>query len=265
MKPTTLLIALGLFVAGQALTYSIATSSSSSSGTTTVVEESATIPETGLKAEKITKDKVIRIKNLNTRIDNTVYLNTVVNYQTVELVLEALQYINKNVGRAYLVIDSPGGSVLDGVRLSNYIRYIGDVVTVCEGLCASMGAQIHQSGKERLMTPGSVLMFHPASGGAQGTIEQMQNQITAFQRLVDRLDIAVAKRAGIKYEDFKARLTSELWLETQDAMAENFVDGIVALDVSFAKESSYDIAKKARSLGIKLEDTAASRARNNYK
>lgn len=161
--------------------------------------------------------------------DDVVRFDGEVTQKSVALTINALEDIRtKGAKKAYLLINSPGGEVFSGSRLTNYIKSSPiPIYTICNGMCASMAAHIHQVGYKRLMTPKSILMFHPASGGAQGTVEQMTNRIKILKQFVDGLDMDIAKRSGIDYKEFKAELATELWIETPEALSRHFADGVV--------------------------------------
>jgi len=216
-------------------------------------------------ARDLTKDKKVKVKTINVEANQVIYLNVPIVDETVNMAIEAIKQADESgASEIYLVLNSPGGSVLDGARLVSFIKYSGLTVhTVCEGICASMAAQIHQVGATRLMTPGSVLMFHPASGGVQGTMDQMSHQLGAFSRLVDRLDMEVAKRAGLDYKEYKNRLESEYWLESQDAINDGFADGLVLLNLK--QRGGYDMSRTVDKLGLKITaPTVDIRTRGNF-
>jgi ATP-dependent Clp protease protease subunit len=164
---------------------------------------------------------------------NTVDFASDVTYPSA---LEAIQKIkslalSENTDRIYLLITSPGGSVFAGQMILETIEGSSvPVDTICVGLCASMGAHMHQAGSKRYMTNKSTLMFHPASGGVQGEVETMRSQILYIDRIVTKLDQHVAKRANIPLTEFKRRIRSEYWLDSEDATDMGFNDGIVYLD-----------------------------------
>jgi ATP-dependent Clp protease protease subunit len=175
------------------------------------------------------KDSSIVVSTLRLSSGNAALLTGVIEGALIDYVIANLQAAtDAGAERLYLVIDSPGGSVFAGVKLINFIRSSRvPIYTVCNGMCASMAAHIHQVGTKRFATMSSVLMFHPAAGGVQGTLEGMLNQIQALKNLVDRLDANVASRAKMDYTVFKTKVSTELWLETVDALNEGFLDGVV--------------------------------------
>lgn len=75
--------------------------------------------------------------------DRIIYLSGGVNEQTANLVIAQLLYLNKKDPKKDIImyINSPGGSVLDGLAIMDTMQMItNDVVTVCVGMAASMGA-----------------------------------------------------------------------------------------------------------------------------
>jgi ATP-dependent protease ClpP protease subunit len=179
------------------------------------------------------KDSAVKVEKFKVDVrtvsaSDVVLFNTPVSGETVDAAIELLSEARGST--IYLVLDSPGGSVIDGARLINYIKYSGkNIVTVCDNMCASMAFQIFQVGKQRLMTDKAILMAHPASGGAQGTIENMFELIKMIKLYVDRLDAEIANRSGMKYSDFKALIADNIWAETPESLKMNLADGVVYL------------------------------------
>jgi len=163
--------------------------------------------------------------------DQVIVFNTQVNYQSVTMTIDRLNELEaKGYKHVYIVLDSPGGSVIDGANLIAYMKASKmRIDTVCQGICASMAAQIHQVGKKRYMTDKSILMFHPAATRVGGKVEEMLNQLITIKKYVDRLDAEVAARSGIRYETFKQMLVSELWVESVDAIEMGLADEMVYL------------------------------------
>jgi len=131
----------------------------------------------------------------------------------------------------YLLIDSPGGSVLDGSLVVSAMEASpAKVHTVCMGLCASMAFIIHQYGATRLAVDRSMLMAHPAAGGVRGSLEEMQSQLGTIIRYVDKADAYIAKRSGISFLEFKTQIVSQKWIDAEDAKEYHFVDELVDVE-----------------------------------
>jgi len=160
--------------------------------------------------------------------DRVVYLTGEVN-QGVADRLRALSQKNRPI---FLFIDSPGGSVvIGGSILTAMEESESPVYTVCLRICASMAAMIHQYGTNRYMVDRSVLMFHRASGSAQGYVEEMDSRITFFKRYVHKINERVAKRTGNDVAALEYLYASEKWLDAEDANLINFSDATVRLNL----------------------------------
>lgn len=128
----------------------------------------------------------------------------------------------------YIVIDSPGGSVLDGaVLLSAMQASKAPVHTICYGMCASMAAVILEYGDIRYATDRSVIMFHPATTGARGDVDRIVSLAGFLQRYLKKIDLYIAARIGIPYEEFKNKASIEWWIDAEDGIEANVVDQLV--------------------------------------
>ena len=105
--------------------------------------------------------------------DRIIMLNDEVNSTTASLVVAQLLYLegqdsSKDIS---LYINSPGGSVTDGLAIYDTMQYIKcDVSTICMGMAASMGAFLLSAGTKgkRYALPNADIMIHQPSGGAKG-------------------------------------------------------------------------------------------------
>ena len=207
----------------------------------------------------------MQVQTVNASGANIIYLNAPIMSESVQYTIDQLKELGANA-TVYLVIESPGGSVVDGARLIDYIKFSGqNIITVCDNFCASMAFQIFEVGKRRLMAPKAILMAHPASGEAMGTIENMHELIKMFKLYVDRLDADVAARIGMPYAQFKALVANNIWVETPEALDMKLADGVVYLNVSgqgvnimenlINKYSGKDKEKQLEEFKRKLENT----------
>lgn len=199
-----------------------------------VVVESVDLPTNNPTQVTELKSVALKVERIEAEGNQVVILNLPINYLTITATIDALEEARKSgADRAFLVIDSPGGSVFDGAKLIDYIKSSKmRIDTICDGLCASMGAQIHQAGHTRYMNQRAMLMFHEASGGMQGSVEQMESQIRSIKRYIDRLDADVVKRSKLTYQEFKSQMAAELWIEGVDALDKGLVDRIGYLTIN---------------------------------
>lgn len=133
----------------------------------------------------------------------------------------------------YIFLDSPGGSVIDGNILVSAIESSkAPVYTICHRICASMAAVIHQYGNKRMMIDRSVLMFHQASAGSKGTIEEMKSMTDFLKNYIEKTERYIANRAGIPYDKYKVMNMENIWIDSEDATAQKFNDEIVNINLS---------------------------------
>lgn len=140
------------------------------------------------------------------------------------------------------MIDSPGGSVVDGSQLISFMEASSvPIHTVCLKLCASMGFVIHQYGKTRLAVDRSFLMAHPASGGTRGQLDNMISQLNALQRYVTKSNNYIATRSGKTLAEFKELWAFEMWKDAEDSKELGFLDNIVSLNGDFELQRPVDL------------------------
>lgn len=173
-----------------------------------------------------------KIYTINVEPEQVILLNTEVADESVEFAISRLKELNDLELEAYVVLDSPGGSVFAGERLISFMEGSKiKVSTVCFGLCASMAAHIHQHGATRYMFDRSILMFHQAAGGAQGSMKEMTNFMNFLERTMTKLDAYVANRSGISRDKFDHMVEHELWVDAEDSLDLNLTDKLILLNV----------------------------------
>lgn len=174
---------------------------------------------------------------LNLKGENVVGLFGEVN-QNAKIIADQIRAFNRSSKRPiYLIIDSPGGSVVSGANLIAAIQASKlPVYTICYNLCASMAAMIHQYGDRRLAVDRSLIMFHPASSQMRGNLDVIHSLTRTLVRYIGKIEVDVAKRIGLSYNEYKIAIVNELWVDSEDAIKLNIIDGIV--DVSGVVTSS---------------------------
>lgn len=178
---------------------------------------------------KPTSTKKVDILNIKSK--NVVKLIGVVNYNA-KLVADQIREFNKESDQPiYLIIDSPGGSVVAGANLIAAMQASRlPVITICYNLCASMGAMIHQYGDRRLAVDKSLIMFHPAYSTLQGNVDVIHSFTRTLVRYIGKIELDVAKRLKMSYSQYKATTVNELWLDSEDALSLKVIDGIVDVE-----------------------------------
>lgn len=221
----------------------------SNKGNTTTVTEATTPPTQTAPAPAATNSETgtnLAVLKVAASAEQIILLNSEVNEESVDIIIQQLNR-SSAAQRVYLIITSPGGSVIAGAKLIAYMRSSAvQVDTVCTELCASMAFHIFEAGKKRYMTDKSFLMGHSASGAAQGTLPNMLSMLQALNLLVERMDASIAKRANIPIEKFQVMMLRNLWVESVDAVNMGLADGIIHLTYKAAPGELFDVDGELR-------------------
>jgi len=163
--------------------------------------------------------------------------------QTTDGVADKINELGHGKKPVWVLIDSPGGSVLEGAMIVSSIESSqAPVYTVCLRLCASMAAIIHQYGKQRYMVNRSILMFHDASGALEGSVPQMRSRLNWIEGYTNEMDAFVANRTHQTLPEFLAKLGNELWLPALDALKGHYADNLVSVSVKKDKPTSFGLS-----------------------
>lgn len=129
-----------------------------------------------------------------------------------------------------LVINSPGGTVVDGFAFYDFLQILkrrGHYITTKGlGLQASMGGILLQVGDHRTMSPRSWMLIHEVQGIADGSFSEMSNLVKFNERLQNQaLDILAAKSAWTRAK-IKKTWVADTFLDANDALQAGFVDEV---------------------------------------
>ena len=144
-----------------------------------------------------------------------IFLTTEVTDETCDALLRNLMALNTEDPNAEIIlyINSPGGEVMPGLAVFDYIRCMSaPLKTVCIGMAASMGAILFLSGKEREMYSHSTIMIHDPSYGAGNIGGKKPHEI---QKQVDKLMETRETLAGI-IADVTGRPIDEIYDITRE-------------------------------------------------
>ena len=132
----------------------------------------------------------------------------------------------------YLYINSPGGSVTAGLAIYDTIQYIkSDVVTICVGLAASMGAFLLAAGTKgkRVALPPSRIMIHqPLGGTAQRQASDIEIEAREILRMKDQLNKQLADMSGQTIEKITKDTDRDYFLSADDAKAYGLIDRVIS-------------------------------------
>ena len=165
--------------------------------------------------------------------DRIVVLHEEVNATTASLVVAQLLFLegqdpDKDI---QLYINSPGGSITDGMAIYDTMNYIKcDVSTICMGMAASMGAFLLAGGTKgkRLCLPNAEVMIHQPSGGT-GRAQASDIDIVAKHiiRIKEKMNRMLSDMTGQPYERIVADTDRDNYMTAQEALEYGIIDRII--------------------------------------
>ncbi len=130
----------------------------------------------------------------------------------------------------YLYINSPGGSVTAGMAIYDTMQYIKpDVVTICIGQAASMGAVLLAAGAKgkRYALPHARIMIHQPLGGIQGQATDIIIHAEEIKRIKKMLNEILAKHTGQKLEKIEKDVERDYFMSAQEAKDYGVIDRVI--------------------------------------
>ena len=164
--------------------------------------------------------------------DRIILLNEEVNNVTAGLVVAQLLYLESQdpTKDISLYINSPGGSVTDGMAIFDTMQYIkSDVSTICLGMAASMGAFLLAAGAKgkRFALPNSDIMIHQPSGGAQGQATDIEIHTNHILHTKRKLNEILAKNTGQPYDIIARDTELDNFMTAQQALEYGLIDKVI--------------------------------------
>ena len=164
--------------------------------------------------------------------ERIIFLNEDVNEHTASVVVAQLLHLayedpKKDIK---LYINSPGGSIYDGLAIYDTIQFIKpDVQTIGIGLQASMGAFLLSSGAKgkRYVLPNSRIMIHQPSSGTEGKITDQEIRLREGIFLKQRLAEIFSKNTGQKLAKVEKDMDRDFWMSSEEAKTYGIVDEVI--------------------------------------
>ena len=164
--------------------------------------------------------------------DRIVFLGEEVNATTASLVVAQLLYLEAQDPdkEIQFYINSPGGSIPDGMAIYDTMQYIKcDVSTICIGMAASMGAFLLSSGAKgkRLALPNAEIMIHQPSAGTKGQITDMAIHLKRLETIKKRVTQILADNCGRDLAQVTADCERDNFMTAQEALDYGLIDKII--------------------------------------
>lgn len=129
----------------------------------------------------------------------------------------------------YLYINSPGGGVSSGLAIYDTIQYIKpDVVTMCMGMAASMGALLLSAGTKgkRFALPNARVMIHQPLGGVSGQAADIEIHAKEILLIREQLNKILAEHTGQPVEKIAKDTDRNFWMSPEEAKEYGIIDEI---------------------------------------
>jgi ATP-dependent Clp protease, protease subunit len=169
--------------------------------------------------DRLLKERIVFLgSDVNTQVANRI---------CAQLLLLAAEDPDRDIS---LYINSPGGSVYDGMAIYDTMQFIkNDVATIALGMAASMGQMLLCAGAQgkRYALPHARIMMHQASGGIGGTaadIAIQAEQMIYTKKLMQEL---IARHTGQSVEQIEADGDRDRWFTAEQAMEYGFIDHVI--------------------------------------
>ena len=169
--------------------------------------------------------------------DRIIFLGEDVNPTSASLVIAQLLFLESEDPdkEIFLYINSPGGSITDGMGIVDTMNYIKcPVTTICVGLAASFGAVLLANGEKgkRFATPNSEILIHqPLIGGQGGGISGQATEIKIHSdhmiRTREKLNKLLSEKTGQPIEQIEKDTERDHYMSAQEALEYGLIDGIM--------------------------------------
>ena len=174
-----------------------------------------------------------RVKDIYTRLleDRIVFLSGAIGTESANAIIAQLLFLaaddpHKDI---YMYINSPGGSVSDGLAIFDTMNYIKpDVSTICIGGAYSMGAFLLAAGAKgkRKATENSRIMIHQPLAGGQGQISDLEIIYKEGQRYKEKLTSYLAELTGKSYEEVSKDCDRDFYMTAEESVSYGLIDKI---------------------------------------
>ena len=165
--------------------------------------------------------------------ERIIFLGTPVDDQIANSIVAQLLYLDSEDPEKdiQLYINSPGGSVYAGLAIYDTMKQIRpDIVTICFGLAASMGAFLLSGGTKgkRMALPSSRIMIHQPLGGAQGQAVDIAIQAQEILYIKKRLNNMLSEHTGKPFDTIAADTERDFFMSSKEAVEYGLIDKVIS-------------------------------------
>jgi len=164
--------------------------------------------------------------------ERIIFLGTAIDDKVADSIVAQLLYLeaedpDKDI---QLYINSPGGSVYSGMAIYDTMQQIQpDVVTICYGIAASMGAFLLSGGTKgkRMSLPSSRIMIHQPLGGAQGQAVDIEIQAKEILYIKKRLSELIASHTDQDFDKISLDTERDFYMSSEEAKEYGLIDLVI--------------------------------------
>lgn len=165
-------------------------------------------------------------------MDRIIFLGTQVNSDVANIIQAQLLFLDSSdPGKDVTIyINSPGGSVYDGLGIYDTMQFItSDVVTTCTGMAASMAAVLLVAGTKgkRSALKHSRIMIHQPMGGVQGQASDIEITAREILKLKNELYTIISDHSGKPLEQVAKDSDRDYWMTSQEALEYGMIDMVL--------------------------------------
>lgn len=164
-------------------------------------------------------------------MDRIIFVKGEVESTMADIITAQLLWLDQQSNKPInLYINSPGGSVIDGLEIIDSMNFINaSVSTTCLGMAASMGAVILSCGEKgkRFALPHSRVMIHQVSGGMRGCYSDLRIELEQTERCKKDIYKILASNIGKTYDEIETLCDRNNWFIGEEAVDLGIVDEII--------------------------------------
>lgn len=199
--------------------------------------ERAVGPVNGIVEPYILEERTLNVASMSvfSRLfyDRIVFLISEVTAESADIVKAQLLYLNSTSDEDIkLFINSPGGSVIDGLAIYDVMNFVTpDVSTYCFGMAASMGSVLLSSGTKgkRYALPHSYVMIHQVSSHASGQVADMKISYEQALKSQNMLYQILSENTGKTFEEISRDADRDKWFIGEEAVEYGLVDQLTSV------------------------------------
>jgi len=164
--------------------------------------------------------------------ERIIFLGDVIDDKVANTIIAQLLFLESEDDKKdiKLYINSPGGSVTDGLAIYDTIQYLKpEVSTICVGMAASMGALLLAAGAKgkRMALPSSQILIHQVMGGAEGQASDIKIKAEQILKIRDRLNQILVKHTTQDLKKVEQDTDRDYYMTAEEAQEYGLIDKVI--------------------------------------